>query len=113
MPGKESAGQAEDMGSIPNLGRAPGEGNGNPLQCSWLGNPMDRGAWQVAIHGVTKNGKGLSRNTRFNNSTVTNLLSDLRNSLLCLIFSFTLGRYNSEEGGIHLIQCTWPAHRQR
>ena len=111
--GKEFAFNAGDPSSIPGSGRSLGEGNGNPLQCSWLGNPMDRGAWQVTIHGVTKNGKGLSRNTRFNNSTVTNLLSDLRNSLLCLIFSFTLGRYNSEEGGIHLIQCTWPAHRQR
>ena len=34
--------------------RSPGEGNGNPLQCSCLGNPMDRGAWQVTVHGVTK-----------------------------------------------------------
>ena len=39
---------------IPGLGRSPGEGNGNPLQYSCLGNPMDRGAWQSAIHGVAK-----------------------------------------------------------
>jgi len=45
---------AGDTGSIPRLGRSPGEGNGNPLQCSWLGNPMDRGAWQAAVHGVAK-----------------------------------------------------------
>ena len=43
-----------DMGSIPGSERSPGEGNGNPLQYSCLGNPMDRGAWQVAVHGVTK-----------------------------------------------------------
>ena len=42
------------MGSIPGLGRSPGEGNGNPLQYSCLENPMDRGAWQAIIHRVTK-----------------------------------------------------------
>ena len=44
---------AGDMGSIPDPGRSPGEGNGNPLQYSCLGNPMDRGAWQAAVHGAT------------------------------------------------------------
>ena len=44
--GKESACSAGDPGSIPGLGRSPGEGNGNPLQYSCLENPMDRGAWQ-------------------------------------------------------------------
>ena len=43
-----------DTGSIPGLGRSPGEGNGNPLQYSYLGNPMDRGAWQATVHGVAK-----------------------------------------------------------
>ena len=43
-----------DLGSIPRSGRSPGEGNGNPLQYSCLGNPMDRGAWQAIGHGVTK-----------------------------------------------------------
>ena len=51
---KESACSAGDPGLIPGLGRFPGEGNGNPLQYSCLGNPMDRGAWQAAIHGVAK-----------------------------------------------------------
>ena len=46
---------AGDAGSIPGLGRFPGEGNGNPLRYSCLGSPMDRGAWQAAVHGVTKN----------------------------------------------------------
>ena len=45
---------AGDMGSMPGLGRTPGEGNGNPLQYSCLGNPMDRGAWQATVHGVTR-----------------------------------------------------------
>ena len=43
--GKESARNAGDPGSIPESGRSPGEGNGNPLQYSCLKNPMDRGAW--------------------------------------------------------------------
>ena len=44
-----------ETGSIPGSGRSPGEGNGNPLQYSCLKNPMDRGAWQVTLHGVAKN----------------------------------------------------------
>ena len=43
-----------DMSSIPGSGRSPGEGNGNPLQYSCLGNPMDREAWRTVVHGVTK-----------------------------------------------------------
>ena len=49
-----SACQAGDMGSIPELGRSPGEGNGNLLQYSCLGNPMDRGAQWATVHGVAK-----------------------------------------------------------
>ena len=45
---------AEDVGSIPGLRRPPGEGNGNSLQYSCLGNPMDRGAWQATVHGVAE-----------------------------------------------------------
>ena len=45
---------AQDARLIPGSGRSPGGGNGNPLQYSCLGNPMDRGAWQAAVHGVTK-----------------------------------------------------------
>ena len=45
---------AGDAGSIPGLGRSPGEGNGNPLQYSCLRNAMDRGAWQAIVHGVAK-----------------------------------------------------------
>ena len=45
---------AEDAGSIPGLGRSPGEGNGNPLQYSCLENPMYREALQATLHGVAK-----------------------------------------------------------
>ena len=54
--GKESACNAGDLGSIPRSGRCPGEGNGNPLQCSCQGNPMGRGAWRAAVHGVARVG---------------------------------------------------------
>ena len=43
-----------DSDLIPRSGRSPGEGNGNPLQHSCLENPMDRGAWQATVHGVTE-----------------------------------------------------------
>ena len=49
-----NAGNARGTGSIPVLGRSPGEGNGNLLQYSHLGNPMDRGAQQATVRGVTK-----------------------------------------------------------
>ena len=52
---------AGDMGWIPGSGRAPGEGNGNPLQYSCLGNPMDGGAWRAAAHGVTQSWTRLKR----------------------------------------------------
>ena len=55
-----TAGDARDVGSIPGLRRCPGEGNGNPLQYSCLGNPKDRGACQSIVHGVAKNWTPLS-----------------------------------------------------
>ena len=53
---KDSVCNAGDPGSIPMLGRSPGEGNGNPLQYSCLENPMDNGAWWATVHGVAKSG---------------------------------------------------------
>ena len=50
--GKESACSTGNPGSIPGLGRSPGEGNGYPLQCPCLQNSVDRGAWQATVHGV-------------------------------------------------------------
>ena len=58
--GKESACNAGDLGSIPGLGRSPGEGNSNPLQYSCLENPMDRGAWQATVCGVSRVGNDLA-----------------------------------------------------
>ena len=58
--GKASAHNVGDPGSVPGLGRFPGKGNGNPLQCSCLENHMGRGAWQATVHGVKKSWTRLS-----------------------------------------------------
>ena len=58
--GKESACSAGHPGSIPGLGRSPGEGNGNPLQYPCLKNPRDRGSWQATVHEVAKSQARLS-----------------------------------------------------
>ena len=57
---KASACNAGDLGSIPGSERSPGEGNGNPLQYSGLGNPMDAGVWWSIVHGVAKSRTRLS-----------------------------------------------------
>ena len=58
---KASASNAGDQGSIPGLGRSPGEGNGNPLQYSCLESPRDRGAWWAAVYGVVQSQTRLKR----------------------------------------------------
>ena len=60
LDGKVSACNVEYLGWIPGSGRSPGEGNGNPLQYSYLENPLDRGAWQATVHGVAKSQTRLS-----------------------------------------------------
>ena len=58
--GKEFACNARDPGLIPESGRSPGGGQGNPLQYSCLENPMDRGAWRATVHGAAKSQTCLS-----------------------------------------------------
>ena len=60
-----SAYNVGDLGSIPGLGRSPGEGNDNPLQYSCLKNPIDGKAWKATVHGVTKSRTRLSDFTHF------------------------------------------------
>ena len=52
--GKDSSCNVGDLGSIPGLGRSPEGEHGSPLQYSYLENPLDRGAWQITVHGVAK-----------------------------------------------------------
>ena len=75
-----------DLGSIPGLGRSPGEGNGNPLQYSCLENPVDGGAWWATVHEVTKSWKGLSDFTLLlGRKAMTNLDSILKSRDITLL----------------------------
>ena len=64
---KNPTASAGDEGSISGLGRSPEEGNSNQLQYSCLGNPMDRGAWQATVHGITKE---LDMTEQLNNNSI-------------------------------------------
>ena len=81
---KASASNAGDPGSIPGLGRSPGGGNGNPLHYSCLENPMDRGAWWAAVHGVIKSRARLSEFT---------FIFTVRVKVLSLFFVFVFMYY--------------------
>ena len=61
----DNAGDMIDVGSIPELGRSPGEGHGNPLQYSCLENSMDRGAWWATVHGPQRVGHNRVTNIFF------------------------------------------------
>ena len=63
-----NARDTRDVGSIPGSGRPPGGGNGNPLQYSCLGNPMDRGAWWATVHWVAKSWTQLSTHVRMHST---------------------------------------------
>ena len=93
--GKESACNAEDQGSIPGLGRSPGEGNGNPLQYSFLENSLGRGAWQATVHGAVKSRIWPSNWAHKTKHTATQRLrkenSGMRKTWICvsaLLFTF-------------------------
>ena len=73
---------ARDLGLIPGSERSPGEENGNPLQYSCLGNPMERGAWQVTVYGVTKE---LNTMERLNNND--NNMINMARALMDKVYS--------------------------
>ena len=87
--GKISACNARDVGLIPGSGRSTGGGHGNPLQCSCLENPMDRGAWQATVHRVAKSWTGLKCQTR--HTRVFLFFTVIIN--VCLFYIFQLIRY--------------------
>ena len=79
-----NAGYVRDSSSIPESGRSPGKGNGNPLQYSCLENPMDREAWRTAVHGVAKSQTQLKQlNTTHTHTRITEFaqLSKLINQI--------------------------------
>jgi len=80
-----------DLGSIPESGRSPGEGNGNPLQYSCLENPMDGGAWWATVHGVAK--------SRTQLSDLTSLLTSLlRSECGAMVAADVSGKWNRMGG---------------
>ena len=81
---QETACNAGDLDSIPGSRRFPGEGNGNPLQYSCLGNRMDRGAWQAIVHGVARGGHDLA--TNHHNNVITNSIASNNTGLLFYSF---------------------------
>ena len=90
LSGKESAcnvGDAADVGLIPGSGRFPVGGNGNPLQYSCLGNPMDRGACRATVHGITKSGTQISIHIRYVTSLSIMLLGFIH-IVICIRISF-------------------------
>ena len=72
---------AGDLGSIPGLGKSPGEGNGNPLQYSSLENPMDGGASWATVHGIAKSWTRLSDSTFLYYTLLASLVAQMVNSL--------------------------------
>jgi len=63
-----NVGDVRDAGLFPGSGRSLGVGNGNPLQYSWMENPMDRGAWQASVYGASRSWTWLSTHTHNNNN---------------------------------------------
>ena len=78
---KRPARNAGDLGSIPGLGRSPGEGNDNPLQYSCLENPMDGGTWWATVHRVSKSRTQLSDFTHSLQEKDLESMQDHNNSL--------------------------------
>ena len=87
---KEPTYNSGDTGSTPGSGRSPGEGNGNPLQYSCLGNPLDRGAWWAVVHGVAMSGTWLTQ--RLNNN-----IPEKTPQNLCLLPSFKIKWINNKD----------------
>ena len=80
----QSACNEGDPGSIPGSGRSPGGGQGNPLQYSYLENPMERGAWRFTVHGVSKSQTQLKQHTH------TGPLEEIKLKLYIYIYIYIL-----------------------
>ena len=114
---KASACNVGDLGSIPGLGRSPGEGNSNPLRYSCLENPMDWGAWWATVHRVSKSWIRLSDFTftflLFGRKAMTNLDSILKSkditlpTKVCLVkaMAFPVVMYRCESWTIKKAEC--------
>ena len=108
LSGKESFCQGRDANTIPGSERSHGGGNGNPLQYSCLGNPMDRGAWWAIVHGVTKSQTWLSDSTTTNTHVIEYCYSGaqscltLFDSMDCSLLGFAVLYYLLEFAQTHV-----------
>ena len=100
-------GDIRDVSSIPGSGRSPGGGHGNPLQYSCLEKPMDRGAWQATVHGVTQSQTQLKRLSNSSSSTERDggFPGGLDSNLQCRRPGFDPGRSPGEGNDLPL-QCS-------
>ena len=114
-----NAGDLRNTGSIPGSGRSPGEGHCNPLQCSCLENPMDRGAWWATVHGVAQSQRRLTNFWISRNSGGASVSQGCRNKVpqtwwlaqqKCIILQFwrqevyVLGASRKTEGKSYRVQ---------
>ena len=108
LSGKESFCQGRDANTIPGSERSHGGGNGNPLQYSCLGNPVDRGAWWAIVHGVTKSQTWLSDSTTTNTPVIEYCYSGaqscltLFDSMDCSLLGFAVLYYLLEFAQTHV-----------
>ena len=91
---KASAYNTGDLGSIPGLGRSTGEGNGNPLQYSCLGNPMNGGAWLATVHGVAKSRTQLSDFTSLHLAHHLHQGTDFKTGYFCCNFILIIKHFS-------------------
>ena len=100
-----NAGDIRDAGSVPALGRSPGEGHGNSFQYSCLENPMDRGAWRATVYGVAKSQTRLKRLSSSSSSSSKQAIGTVSNT--------TLQRKKPEFGGGGLCDLPSVTHGSR
>ena len=105
LDGKVSTFNVGDPSSIPRSGRSPGAENGNPLQYSWLENPMDRRARQATVHGVTKVWHILATKPAPYIKYIANenLLYSIRNYTQYLVITYSVKEFEKEY--IHMCVC--------
>ena len=116
LSGKESICNTGDMGSIPGLARFPGDGNGNPLHYSCLGNPVERGTWRSTVHGVAKESDMIQSINLFSVSVNIFIFFKISSIVSSFIFRIlviydiclSLSHYNQCDNlQVHSCSCKW------
>ena len=100
--GKNPPTNERDVSSIPGLRKSPGEGNGNPLQYSYLGNPMESEVWLVTVHGITRVRRDLATKQQ-----QKQFLGD--NNILILWYAIKSPSFSERHMEMHacMLSCVW------